>query len=199
MPEILERSPIAQSSLSAVLVAFNVAAELEEAVAGWDEYLAGISRPYEILVVNDGSTDNTLARAEKLAGQFPQVRVLNHERHQGVGAALRAGLVRAQYPLLVTATADKQFQPADLYRLLESIDQVDLITGYRVGRPIPIGILFLDAFRSLLARVFLGAARATWLLAGPGRLAAPLVGPLDIRPARPRPRMPVPSLSQRGS
>ena len=170
MPEILERSPIAQSSLSAVLVAFNVAAELEEAVAGWDEYLAGRSRPYEILVVNDGSTDNTLARAEKLAGQFPQVRVLNHERHQGVGAALRAGLVRAQYPLLVTATADKQFQPADLYRLLESIDQVDLITGYRVGRPIPIGILFLDAFRSLLARVFLGAAReprGCWLgLAG---------------------------------
>jgi glycosyltransferase involved in cell wall biosynthesis len=170
MPEIPERQPIAQASLSAVLVAFNVGAELEEAVAGWDEYLAGRSRPYEILIVNDGSTDDTLAHAEKLAGQFPQVRVLNHERHEGIGAALRTGFAQAQYPLLVSAAADKQFQPADLYRLLESIDQVDLITGYRVGRPIPIGILFLDALRSLLSRVFLGAAReprGCWLgLAG---------------------------------
>ena len=65
MPEIPERAPIAQAAISAILLAYNVGPDLEEAVAGWDEYLGGRSRPYEILVINDGSTDDTLARARR--------------------------------------------------------------------------------------------------------------------------------------
>ena len=76
----------------------------------------------------------------------------------------------AQFPLILTATADKQFQPHDLYRFLESIDRVDLISGFRVAWPAPVGVAIWDEFRSLVARVLLGFTReprVCWLgLAG---------------------------------
>ncbi len=65
----------------------------------------------------------------------------------------------AQYPLLVTAPCDKQFEPTDLYRLLEAVDQVDLVTGYRVGWQRPALVRWWDAGQRLLSRVLFGAAR----------------------------------------
>jgi glycosyltransferase involved in cell wall biosynthesis len=160
MSEFPARQPIAQSPLSAILTAFNAGAEAEEAAAAWDVYLASLSRPYEILLVNDGSTDDTGPRADRLAGQNPHLRIFHHAQHAGVGAALRTGLEHASHPLVITAPCDKQFHPPDLYRILESIDQVDLVAGYRVGPPVPAWLKLWDAGVRLVARILLGATRA---------------------------------------
>jgi glycosyltransferase involved in cell wall biosynthesis len=165
MPDTPERPPISQSPLSVVLLAFNAAPDLEEVVTAWDTYLADMSRRYEILLVNDGSTDDTGPRADQLAAQKPHLRVLHDERHSGVGAALRTGIREASHPLVLTVPCDKQFQPPDLYRIFEAIDQVDLVVGYRVGLPVPLVPRIWDFMRLLLARVFLGAPlepRSSW-------------------------------------
>src|SRR5262249_34149767 len=138
MPDTPERAPISQAPLSAILLAFNAGPDLEPVVSAWDAYLADMSRPYEILLVNDGSTDDTAARADHLAAAKPHLRVLHHERHCGVGAALRTGIREAGHPLVLTVPSDRQFQPPDLYRIFEAIDQVDLVVGYRVGLPVPL-------------------------------------------------------------
>jgi glycosyltransferase involved in cell wall biosynthesis len=173
MPDLPERSPIAQAPISAILLAFNSGAELNEVVTAWDAYLSGMSRPYEILLVDDGSTDDTSHRASQAAGQLAHLRVLKHDQHLGVGAALRSGIHEARHPLLFTVPCNKEFNPPDLYRVLEAIDQVDLVTGYRVGLPLPGWLCLWDFSRRFLARVFLGAAlepRDSWAgLAGCGR------------------------------
>src|ERR1700730_9310871 len=64
---------------------------------------------YEVVIVNDGSSDNTLAIAKNLARQYPQVRVVNHPRNRGYGAALRSGMAAAQMEYVFFTDADLQF------------------------------------------------------------------------------------------
>src|ERR1700738_4575166 len=165
MPATPERPPIAQAPLSAVLLAHNAGPDLEAVVSAWDAYLASLARPYEIVVVNDASTDGTGPGVDKLAAALPHLRVLHHDTHLGFGAALRTGLLNARNPLVFTVPCDKQFHPPDLYRVLEPIDQVDLVAGYRVGLPLPARLRVLDGLRRLVARVLLGAVlepRDSW-------------------------------------
>ncbi len=61
MSETLERLSMAQAPLSVLLIAFNAGDGLEAVIGAWDKYLAGLARSYEILVVNDGSSDDTRA------------------------------------------------------------------------------------------------------------------------------------------
>ncbi len=139
-------------------MAYNAGPELDDVLVGWENYLTDLSRPYEILLVDDASTDDTAARAETFAGRNPNIRVLRLEQHGGAGAALRAGFRAVRHPLVLTVACDKQYQPSDLYRALEAIDQVDLVIGYRVGVPVPTWWRVRDGVRFLLSRLLLGAA-----------------------------------------
>jgi glycosyltransferase involved in cell wall biosynthesis len=129
MPEPAVRPPIAEAPVSVVLPAYNAAASVEPTLRGWAAYLDGLAREYEILLVDDGSTDQTRERAEAL--QLPRLRVLHHDVVQGQGAALRTGLVAARLPLICYCECSAAYQPADLSKMLELIDQVDVVTGYR--------------------------------------------------------------------
>jgi glycosyltransferase involved in cell wall biosynthesis len=137
--------PIATEPLSVLLLAHNEAAHFEAVLAAWTAVLDGLGREYEILLVDDGSSDETAALAERLVEKYPRLRVLRHPQPQGFGAALRTGLAEARYPLLVTAPCDQQYQPADLMLFLApkekdptpEIDRNDLVAGYRVWQPVP--------------------------------------------------------------
>src|SRR5438094_2136039 len=128
------RPPIATEPLSVVLPAHNAAADVEEVVRSWVAVGDELKRSCEILIVDDGSTDDTVTRADNLALQFPELHVLRHATRRGLGAALRTGIAAAKHPLLFYTLGNKQYQPADLKRLLEHIDKADVVTGYRVGR-----------------------------------------------------------------
>jgi glycosyltransferase involved in cell wall biosynthesis len=134
MSDPFERSPIAQAPLSIVLPAYNVETCLEKVLRNWAAYGDTLGREYEILVVDDGSTDRTRESAGTLAAPYPRFRLLQHPAPQGIGAALRTGLGAAQFPLVVYALCSNAYQASDLGRLLELIDKVDLVSGYRVGR-----------------------------------------------------------------
>jgi glycosyltransferase involved in cell wall biosynthesis len=137
MSDLFERPPIAQAPISLVVPVWNDEAAVEEVLRGWSAHLNGLGRDYEILVVDDGSSDRTAALAEAVAADSGRVQILRHPEHKGVGAALRTGIAAAGHPLLAITDCDSLYQPADLNLLLDAIDKVDLAVGYRVGAGAP--------------------------------------------------------------
>ena len=93
----------------------NVGQLIEEALAALPE----LAQRFEIICVDDGSTDGTAAIAERLAGEHPGVvRVVRHDINRGYGAALRSGFRAARFELVAFTDGDRQFRVADIGRLL---------------------------------------------------------------------------------
>jgi glycosyltransferase involved in cell wall biosynthesis len=115
--------------------------------------LARASVDGEVIVVNDGSRDDTGAIADRLAAADRRVRVVHHPQNRGYGAALRSGFEAARHPLVVLADGDNQFDLGELPILLGAIDGFDVVSGYRITRRDP-AIRRLNAFMyNRLARV----------------------------------------------
>ncbi|HEY3991595.1 MAG TPA: glycosyltransferase [Ktedonobacteraceae bacterium] len=121
-------------SLSLVLPAYNeeeiIAATIERA----SSVLTKLIRDFEVIVVNDGSTDRTGSILAHLSASDPRVRVVTHERNQGYGATLADGFAAANKDLTFFMDADGQFDIQDLARLLPFINQYDAVIGYRMKR-----------------------------------------------------------------
>ena len=120
--------------LSAVLPAYNEEENIAQAVESLRKVLLARARPFEIIVVDDGSTDRTGEIADELADRHPTVRAIHHETNRGYGAALRSGFAAATHPLVFYTDSDNQFQVDQIDRLLERIDDADIVTGFRVHR-----------------------------------------------------------------
>jgi glycosyltransferase involved in cell wall biosynthesis len=147
MPQLPRLTPIASQPLSVVLLTRNQAAHLEALLAAWVTFLNGLDREYELIVVDDGSTDGTGELAEKLAAGYRRIVVRRHESPRGEGAALRTALTMAHYPLLFYAIGDPHYQPTDLGKLLHKrpdphkpdweIDHVHILSASRGGQRMP--------------------------------------------------------------
>ncbi len=162
MPELPPLPPIASQPLSVVLLARNQAASLEGLLGAWVTYLNGLDREYELIVVDDGSTDGTGELAEKLSAGFRYVVAQRREQSEGEGAALRTALTITRHPLLFYTLADPHYQPADLGKMLRKrhdpskpdfeIDCVHILSAYRGGQRMPwpgrlLGLLWRGFFR----------------------------------------------------
>ena len=97
--------------------------------------LRELGKTYEILVVDDGSTDGTFAVLERLAAQDARLKVIRLRRNFGQTAAMAAGFERARGRVIVPIDGDGQNDPADIPRLLERIDEgYDVVSGWRKDR-----------------------------------------------------------------
>jgi glycosyltransferase involved in cell wall biosynthesis len=134
LDEYFKREPIADRGISVVMPAFNEAECLESAISRLANVLEGLGHGYEIIVVDDGSTDGTGEVAQRLSPSNRRIRVIGHATHLGYGAALRCGFQAAKYPLVLQLDSDDQYAPSDIERLLGAIDQTDVVCGYRAAR-----------------------------------------------------------------
>ena len=116
----------------------------------------------EVTVVDDGSTDRTGEIADDLAKADGRVRVVHHGARRGYGGAVRSGLVSASKEFVFFTDGDRQFEIADVGRLIAALDGVDAVMGYRLRRQDPprtrfvawvynrvIRVLFLVGYRDV--------------------------------------------------
>ena len=138
-----------------VIPVYNEEPNLPPLAAEIRRTMQALARPYEVLLVDDGSTDGSLATMIRLASQDPAVRVIKQARNAGQSAALDAGFRHARGAIVVTLDADLQNDPADIPQLLarleggasgegggsrasgeggEAAEPCDVVCGVRVGR-----------------------------------------------------------------
>ena len=108
----------------------NVGSMIEQAVKIGEDY--GID--YEVIVVDDGRGDRSAEIIAEWSRKNPRVRLIQHERNLGYGAALRTGLKNTRKDLVFLTDGDNQFHLADIEKLFSMIDSCDVVTGYRVQR-----------------------------------------------------------------
>jgi glycosyltransferase involved in cell wall biosynthesis len=121
-------------SLSIVLPCFNESATVEAVVRRAVDVGRSATDRLDVVVVDDGSTDDTASKLARLASDLPEVELVTLGVNAGYGAALRAGLGAARGELLFYTDADGQFDLAELPRLLSLLDRFDVVTGYRLVR-----------------------------------------------------------------
>jgi glycosyltransferase involved in cell wall biosynthesis len=108
----------------------NVTKVVQQAI----EVLEGLRADYEIVIINDGSSDDTGRVADQIAAGHNRVRVIHHPRNLGYGAALQSGFRAAVKDLVFFTDGDAQFDLAELPPWLPLMKDYDIVCGYRMNR-----------------------------------------------------------------
>jgi glycosyltransferase involved in cell wall biosynthesis len=141
------------TSVSVVIPAYDEAAHVADQVRDVQRVMGASGWTYEIIVVDDGSTDGTAEKAASVGG----VRVLRRARNRGYGAALKLGIDHARYPWILITDADGTYPVAEIPRLLAAAPDNDMVVGARTGGNVKIQLLrrppkaFLNWLASYLA------------------------------------------------
>ncbi len=120
--------------LSVVIPVYNEAENLPILADEIDDALGEAGGAYEVLFVDDGSTDSSLEVLRRLASERPHLRLLALGQNCGQSAALGLGFRAARAPVVVTLDADLQNDPADIPRLLAELEGCDVVSGVRATR-----------------------------------------------------------------
>jgi hypothetical protein len=120
--------------LSLCMPAYNEQDNIEDTLESASAILPEFVQRYEIVVVDDGSRDDTADIVSRYARRNPQVRLVVHEHNQGYGAAVTSGLRAAAGDLIVFTDSDGQFSFLDLPQLLTRLEGADVVIGYRYQR-----------------------------------------------------------------
>lgn len=143
-------------SISLVLPAYNEADNIEPLVAEAVPALETCADDYEVIVVDDGSSDDTAGITRHVMESNPRVRLVQHPVNQGFGAAVFSGFTNAVKDWIFYTDADRQFVLSELERFVPLMDQADLIAGYRAPRRDPFLRVFYGKGWSMLCTLLFG-------------------------------------------
>lgn len=142
--------------ISVFFPAYNEEANIANTVQVAEKVLKTIASKYEIIIINDGSTDKTGEIVAKLVAKNHNIRVVTHSPNRGYGAALKSGWTASQYPWIAFADSDGQFDFSEIKKFLPLIEKADLILGYRLKRGDSLMRSVYTFGWSTLAKVLLG-------------------------------------------
>ncbi len=154
--EIASDAPRPWASISVFFPCHNEAENVTQVIGNALEHLPTVAEEYEIIIVDDGSTDDTAARAETIAEHDSRVRVVSHPTNMGYGRALRTGFESANGDLVFCADGDGQFSLADLPPVVHALNDHGFVLGYRINRADPFYRRLNAWLWGLSVRVLLG-------------------------------------------
>lgn len=121
-------------SLSIFFPAFNEAENIPIIVAQVLENISKITDQYEIIIVNDGSTDNTTEVVNSLILKNKNIKMITHPTNLGYGAALKTGFYNSRFEYIVYMDSDGQFDFLEIYKLIPFKEEFQIVIGYRIKR-----------------------------------------------------------------
>jgi glycosyltransferase involved in cell wall biosynthesis len=131
-------SPSTPAGLTFFFPAYNDAGTIASVVIRAVQAASRLTSDFEVIVVDDGSTDATADITDELSRTYPNVRVIHHTANKGYGGALRSGFSAATKALVAYTDGDAQYDPAELDVLWKQLtDDVDVVTGYKIRRADP--------------------------------------------------------------
>lgn len=120
--------------LSILVPVFNEAGNITPLTREVQQAMADLKIDYELVFVDDASTDETWLEIEKAHAIEPRVRALRHNKNAGQSAALWTGIQHSEAPLIATLDGDLQNDPADLPKLIKEVESCDFVCGVRARR-----------------------------------------------------------------
>ena len=133
-----DQRPTRPPGLSMFFPAYNDGGTIGSLVILAVQVASKLTPDYEVIVVNDGSSDATKDILDDLVRRYPNVRAVHHPRNRGYGAALRTGFAAATKDLIAYTDGDAQYDPAELPALWHKLTpDADMVNGYKISRSDP--------------------------------------------------------------
>lgn len=142
--------------LSVFLPTYNEEGNIEKVTKETRKVLEKVADVWEIIIVNDGSTDKTKEIADRLAREDKRIKVVTHSPNRGYGGALKTGFSQAKYKWVAFMDSDGQFDFSEIEKFIAKKDEADLILGYRKKRADSLARKIFTFGWSTLARILLG-------------------------------------------
>jgi glycosyltransferase involved in cell wall biosynthesis len=144
------------NQLSVFFPAFNEEQNIKATVTKAKKVLEPLAEKWEIIIVNDGSTDSTLKIAKQLANSDKRIKVISHKKNLGYGEALKTGFYSAKYSWIATIDADGQFDFSEVELLWQKTASAQVIIGFRLDRKDPALRRLFGWGWTFLANILLG-------------------------------------------
>ena len=145
------------AGLSVFFPAFNDSGTIASMVIRAVQAASELTPDFEIIVINDGSTDATAEVADELARTYPNVRVIHHPKNQGYGGALQTGIRSATKDLIFYTDGDAQYDPGELALLWAHLGpETDLVNGYKISRSDPLHRIIIGRLYHHIVSVMFG-------------------------------------------
>lgn len=148
-------------TFSIVIPVYNEHESLQELLASIEDAMASLHKSYELVFVDDGSTDGTLERLKSLAATHEHIRVFSFRRNLGKSPALLCGFHKARGRYILTMDADLQDDPGNLRRMSDQLiaEGADIVSGWRKERRDNLlKIAFSRIFNRLMIRLLFGSS-----------------------------------------
>lgn len=134
---------------------YNDAKTVRRVTEKAEKFLKDTADKYEIIIINDGSPDDSGKIADQLAKEYPSVKVIHHPSNKGYGAALKSGFAAANYEIICFTDGDDEYDVFDFYKLIKLVDFYDLIITFRYRRMYSrLRILISKVYNSVLRMMF---------------------------------------------
>ena len=145
--------------LSVFFPCYNEEKNIKNTVSKTIPVLQKIAKKWEIILINDGSKDNTAKVLEEIKNQYPkQIKIITHNPNRGYGAALKSGLYNSQYQWIAFTDSDGQFDFSEITKFIEKqkATKSDIIIGYYLSRQVSKAAIITSKMWELVVFILFG-------------------------------------------